>query len=57
MNRSFRNSDALARTKRSKEKYWVEKRVKDMINSYREMKMKKSKSDHIVNGIYMYYSK
>ena len=30
--------------------------MKDMINSYKEMQMKKSKADQIVNGIYMYYS-
>ena len=54
VNRSLRNPVVLARTKRSKEKHRIP--MKDMINSYKEMQMKKSKADQIVNGIYMYYS-
>ena len=41
VNRSLRNPDVLARTKRSKEKHRIP--VKDMINSYREMQMKKAR--------------
>lgn len=54
VNRSLRNPVVLARTKRSKEKHRIP--MKDMINSYKEIQMKKSKADQIVNGIYMYYS-
>ena len=41
VNRSLPNPDVLARTKRSKEKHRIP--VKDMINSYREMQMKKAR--------------
>ena len=41
VNRSPRNPDALARTKHSKEKHRIP--VKDMINSYKEMQMKKAR--------------
>ena len=41
VNRSLRNPDVLARTKRHKEKHRIP--VKDMINRYREMQMKKAR--------------
>ena len=41
MNRLLQIPDVLARTKRHKEKHWIP--VKDMINRYREMQMKKAR--------------